>query len=797
MMSMRDWNLKIGDPLALTLAADARLCNPDFVNDQIWELGLGGGEPPTLNVHTTFGLRTMAMRLFPRFIYDSIVYSDPVEFLRPPTVRRFTPDYILLDFMPFKNLDVFCEYWVPDSQAITGRIRLKNIGTGTISLRFEWASILQPLGNGSTLSPQQIDMVNILQGQTGNLFPVLIMTGSPSIETSPYSAMIKEIDITSGNMLQFIWSMASLSDTRESFLHASQIIMSDWEARIAHLLRENERYVLEIETGDPNWDAAFALSQKTAFSLFFQSNTNLPNPSFIQSRQPDLGYSRRGDGSDYNQTWNGQPPLESIYLANLILPGGLHLAEGILRNYLACQNDDATIDIRPNLSGKKIGIPATPLLANLAWNIYKVNQDTKFLVDVYPSLLRYLMAWYEPAHDRDRDGFPEWDHPIQTGMEENPTFDLWHSWGKGYDITTFENPGLAAMLYKELMVLGQMAELINEPRQIIDNIATRAKQLCEWVETTWDPHRCIYLDRDRDSHLSPAEELLIEQKAPGEYLIQKQFKQPRRLQIDIKLQGEATRTAQIILTGRAQKGQIEEKITARSLAWVQGRACFTTKETYIHIEQIRITGLDEQDQITISVVGFTGISLLNTLPLWAGIPDKRRARSLVQKTLLSPRQFFLPHGLSIYPRSVKDPITSTDDIVSLPWNLLMMEGMLSYGFIDETARLFEACMSTIIGLLISKRGFSSLYNGRSEESLGYPHALTGLAPIGLFIEILGIQILSPTLVIVRGSNPFPWPVKIRYRGLNILRDHHHTHITFPDGQKSSVNGPGPFRISLN
>ncbi len=45
---------------------------------------------------------------------------------------------------------------------------------------------------------------------------------------------------------------------------------------------------------------------------------NLPNSSFVLSRQPDQGYSLRGDGSDYNHLWNGQPTLEALYLSSLI-----------------------------------------------------------------------------------------------------------------------------------------------------------------------------------------------------------------------------------------------------------------------------------------------------------------------------------------------------------------------------------------------------------------------------------------------------------------------------------------------
>ena len=54
---MRDWSLTAGDPLYLTLAADSRLCKPDYVNDHIWEVALDSGEPAAIALQTTFGLR--------------------------------------------------------------------------------------------------------------------------------------------------------------------------------------------------------------------------------------------------------------------------------------------------------------------------------------------------------------------------------------------------------------------------------------------------------------------------------------------------------------------------------------------------------------------------------------------------------------------------------------------------------------------------------------------------------------------------------------------------------------------
>ena len=66
-LGMRIWNLGPDDPLCLTMAADSRLTDLDYANDQIWELQLGRGTPAAILLNTTYGLRARHMRIFPQF----------------------------------------------------------------------------------------------------------------------------------------------------------------------------------------------------------------------------------------------------------------------------------------------------------------------------------------------------------------------------------------------------------------------------------------------------------------------------------------------------------------------------------------------------------------------------------------------------------------------------------------------------------------------------------------------------------------------------------------------------------
>ena len=101
--NMREWSLRAGDPLNLTLAADMRLSAPDYVNDHIWEMELGSGDPPALSLRTTYGLRARSIRIFPRFTESGTTIVDVSEFTTPPIIRHCYPNFLELDLLPIRR----------------------------------------------------------------------------------------------------------------------------------------------------------------------------------------------------------------------------------------------------------------------------------------------------------------------------------------------------------------------------------------------------------------------------------------------------------------------------------------------------------------------------------------------------------------------------------------------------------------------------------------------------------------------------------------------------------------------
>ena len=791
---MRDWTLGPGDPLNLTLAADFRLCTPDYTNDHIWELETGGGDPPALALHTTYGLRARAMRIFPRFTLGGQTAADPSAFPLPPRLRRFYPNQLLLDFSPLPNLDVVAEYWVPESHAVAGRLTITNRRGEPISLLLELCGQLVPL-EGLSMAPAPLQSVNVLAGTTGDLAPVIFMTGGPQAGPGPYPALTLDLALAAGGARTLTWAQAALSKHIDSFELARRTTACAWEAEWARVEMVNAAQTVEVRTGDPDWDAAFAFGQKAAFSLFLRPTEHLPHASFVLARQPDHGYSPRGDGSDYSHLWDGQPPLEALYLASN-LPGAPDLAEGLTRNFLSTQAEDGSVDWKPGLAGQRGRWLAIPLLASLAWQTFQRSRNLNFLREIQADLSAFGRAWFRENRDQDGDGFPEWDHPLQTGFEDQPAFTIWLSHGQGADIGTAESPALAALLCREISSQAHIAEALNQP-SVRELLELEAGRLRGAVEECWDAEAAFYHLRDRDSHRSPAYRLLGKLRGPGTLDFNQTFRQPVRLLIRLDFRGEATRRPEIVVKGSRETAPQKERLERMDFQWGAGTAVATTRYVYAGLEAIELAGLEKRDLISVSVMDFAREDVTLFLPLWAGIPSPRRARTLVSRTLFGAERFGRPFGIPACPsvpgqvgRRAADPETEAAcHAVHLPWNALICEGLLGYGFREEAAQLTARLMGAVIKNLRQQRAFYRAYHAETGAGVGERNPVQGLAPLGLFLAVLGVEIQSPRRVTLHGKNPFPWTVVVQYRGLKVARQAEQTLIVFPNGQSQTVDDP--------
>lgn len=787
---MRDWHLQPGDPLNLTLAADARFTALDYVNDHIWELLLGRGEPGAILLHTSYGLRVRNMRLFPQFVEKHHTVADPSEFHAPPALVKFYPNYLEMVFFPFNDIEVRVEYWVPDCHTIAGRIHVVNQDTADRQMRLELAAMLNPIWGGQAMLPHKFEAVTVLQGQAGGLTPTLFVTGGAEGVSSPYPSLNHHLSLSPGTSRRFTWALVSLEDSEESFTLARQTAARKWDAEIAHIEMVNAHQI-EITTGNPDWDAAFAFGQKVAHSLLYTSTEHLPYTSFVSARQPDRGFSPQGDGSDYLRLWDGQTALDAWYLSGLLLPGAPEVAKGLLLNFLHVQSDDGRIDGKPGLVGQRGGMLAAPLLVSLAWRIFQHTGDKAFLEQVFSPLIDFIYAWFDSRQDRDGDGIPEWDNPIQTGFDPNPCFSRWYPWAQGADITLVESPDLCAMLYRQIRLLIQMGTELGRTESNI-SLKALADNLHAAVESSWDARRAAYQYWDRETHQTYKGKTLGKRRGPGRIQLDLEFDVPTRILLRLECKDSLPPGIRVTVHGHLSSGQPHvEQVTPTLFQWIEGVSTVTLPLPFISLEYLHIENMPDSGKVSLHVVDLRAEDHTLLLPLWAGIPDSDRVEKLIQRKLSEPAQYHRPYGLPACPKPPKRADPDICGAVWLPWNVMVGEGLLAYGARCEAVDLLARLMKAIVESLKREHAFHTYYHADRSQCLGDHNGLWGLPPLGFFLDILGVRIRSPWEVHLSGHNPFPWPVTLKFKGLTVTCAPRETIVVFPDGGRVVVDDPKP------
>ncbi len=807
---MRNWSLQAGDPLALTLNADGRLTTPDYINDHIWELELRGGEPRSLTIRTTYGLRARGMRLFFRFSEGGKVVIDPVDFQRAPRVRRFYPNFILLDFVPLEDLEVTAEFWVAESHVLAGRLTSVNQAAAPRQIEFELCGVLTPL-DGKTLGRVKHQMINILGGHTSDLHPVVFMGSGPSHGVDPRPSLAMRLEYEARTQRIITWSCAAEPSLQDAFDLARRTVGRPWDAERARIELLDAREVLDIHTGDPDWDAGLAFSQKAAASLLYPAGSHLPRTSFVRTRQPDNGFSRTGDGSDYPAAWIGQAPLDTYYLASQF-PASAAIGQGFVENFVAVQGGDGSIDHRPGLAGQRSKLLAMPLLASIAWRAYHDAQDRPFLERVFPRLLDFFNVWFAPGRVGESDGIPQWQELLQTGFEDNPLFDVWYPWSQSLSMSALFNPELEGLLAHEAASLLQMAAVLGH-KQVANSLRSPASRLSSSLEAAWNPRTSLYAYRDRRTSASWVGQLLSIHRGSGEFRPRtSNFDAPVRLLLQVVRKSPASGTPVIEISGRGPASgpggpdvKLSERIQDAHFRWHTGGLVATTANVYRRIDSVSIQGAQESDRLVVRVVDTTGEDITLFTPLWAHAPSPDQARAIRERLFGDAEPFNRPFGIPALPASPASPRAGArekaeaDTIamsVHLPWNQLVAEGLLAYGFRDEAARLVTRMMSAVVKSLKQDRAFYEHYHADTGIGLGERGAVTGLAPVGLLLQTLGVQIISPTSVRLEGRNPFPWPVTLAYRDLKITRGLDRTEVAFGNGQVTQVTDPSPCIVSL-
>ncbi len=120
---------------------------------------------------------------------------------------------------------------------------------------------------------------------------------------------------------------------------------------------------------------------------------------------------------------------------------------------------------------------------------------------------------------------------------------------------------------------------------------------------------------------------------------------------------------------------------------------------------------------------------------------------------------------------------------------MLIDGLIRYGFYSEANKLVNGLMEAIIKSNQTDGAMHQNYNAITGQGIGRANHLVGLAPVGLFLRNLGIEIRSAHEIVSWGTCPYPQEIRIQFQGTQIIRSERDIEIRFQDGEKIHLDGP--------
>ncbi len=799
MAELRNWQLDSSAPYSLQIAADARYSHTDYLNDQIWELTLGTGDAPALALQTRYGGRVGLASLVPMWQSDGRMIYQAQTYVRMPIVRAFAPGYLQVHAQITTAVSLIAEYWVMESQSVSGRYILYNSGPKPTTLHLDLFGHVVAQRKDLPLAVMSlIDETHALSlGRLSGLEPVVVMENATAQLTPGEKASPKigsDIALEPGETASIRWVHTGLARMESSLERAQFWLKQDWDVSI-NAIRELTSAIPRIETGDAETDAVIAFAYQQSLQAFLQPTGSLPESSFVMTRQPSKGFSRRGDGSDYDRGWNGQFPPAAYLLGTGLASVAPEFAQGIILNYLAVQEENGAIDMRPGIAGQKQGLLLPPILARLTWEIYRYTENVGFLAEVFPGLMRFFNRWSESDLDIDGDMLPEWQDERQMGYMFWPTFGAGQPWAQNADIRQVESPDIVAYLLSEAKSLKKIGQAIgNISVYELDN---RIETLERHLERLWDAQERRFSYRDRDSGVV-ATRITILQDVPADEEHLPAFKLAPAARLIVHVMGGTSHIPRAVLTleGIDQQGnKISESATQDSFAWSYGNGVYTSRHLYAVIDKIRFDGLSRVYKFSASTLDLSRLDVNALIPLWIGSLSTDKAAKLVE-LISDPSCFLRESGLTIVSASDEnfDPSSANGGGGVWPyWTSLIGEGLLDHGYVKEAAVILRKLLDTQVAVLKRQNRFSEFYHADNKVGLGEDGFITGIVPLHLLMRLLGIRIVNTGHVYVGGEFVWDNPVTVTQYGVQVVRSEQGTSVTFASGYKVNLSPNSDFQ----
>lgn len=781
--SFRRWSLTAADPFCGVIAADARFSKTDYQNDQSWELRLGQGDSTALSLNTRYGGRVGLASVAPIWIYEGRSIYSAIGYSQSPAITRFAPGYIRAEARLIPEISLIAEFLSIESHSVVGRFLLSNQSQKAVDIQLDL--VIFAASEQDELTPKRLKTANgtpALGLPFADLKPVITMEGA-LVDDYGARKLIRKLSIPAGGKTALQWSAAGLATYNESVALAGQTVRVNFAAHSRRILQAAPEIPV-IETGDLAIDAAIAASYQQIIQSLLKPTLSLPYASFVSTRQPERG-------ADSVRSWSGQNPTHAYLVALATAQVNPSLAQGILLNYLAVQREDGWIDWKPSLDGQRQGILCLPILARMAWNIFQYTEDQAFLKQSYPALGKFFERWLQPDLDTDGDGFPEWQSEVQTGYPYSSAFAIGMSWGQNADIRYVEAPDLIAYLLSEATSLYEMAHLLGDSAGA-SRYQSQVDRLSGLLEALWQEGRYHYQDRDLNV-ICAGNSLLDDVRGSEDLSVGLEIQPANRLIISIH--GGAERPPKFVLKlgGKDAHGNIiEEEVDSKVIVWTHSRGVYTSRYAWSRLDTIATAGLTSVFKVRLSTMDTTAYDISTLIPFWAATTTPQRSAELANAI---EKGFLKSNGITMADKTetLFDPANARGPGgIWLFWNTLLGEGFVETGMIQQAFELLNRLLKMQTEVLRLDKRFYEFYHTDQARGLGERGSVAGVMPLHLLMRVLGVRVISPSVVWAGGAFHGTSPVTVRHRGVVVQRAEHGTRITFPSGYQQNLPADAPF-----
>ncbi|MDO9088500.1 MAG: hypothetical protein Q7U53_20020 [Anaerolineaceae bacterium] len=781
-------NLRPTDPFSLILTCDLRKNVETPTHDNVWEIQFDGGELGGLSLYSTLGLRALSMRITPIFSNLHETKVNIKQFTGEPIITNMYQNYAKISVEVFDNINSDLEYWIPNPSSICGQVTICNNTDNVFSGNLLFMVSLKPFSGGDLITGFQSDLNYYLSGKTKNIFPTFFLSGSTQAGKLGQTSIENNFEINAKENQRIQWCLAFDEERSQSIDRIFRVLKLDFEKEITRIGLFNQRDRFLIETGDKDWDHAFLASQNSASQLLVKASDNSKKIHVVESRHPEKTIFTSDNLN--HPLMEGISPLQLWYFLQ-VLPNTPEMVEDVFNTLIESQKNDGFIPNHTDPANFQTRFHSFPILARIASEIISIQENHAKAEKILKKLILYLRYWFSVSNDKLT---PYWENPMQSLYEDLPIQNKMDLTGDGIDSKWVVSPFLLGLLISECEICLTLADDHQLSFPDRDWLEDQKKSLLMDLKNSWNSKHKFFTYRDISTKKSPGKITLMKTNASGFHALKKTFRTAQRLNIKIISKKDVTRNSIVEIEGSFEKNKIFEVINARQFSWSTSGGLASTENVFDQILSINLIQVPDGNSLEVSTSNFSQIDLSSFIPLLVKNKKINYVDSIENHWIKD--KFLDRYGLPFVPRKSDNTGTENQNLVDLPLNTLILEGLILNQKYELARNLFTNLMKGLILNLRKSKKFYKLYDASNGACRGEYNIINGMIPLKVFFKLIGINRWTENEIEFSGTSVFKKEIKVQYRGLKVVSNQKGHSIFTSGGKVIEQNEKNFYKIKI-